>query len=60
MLTFLGMEWAPGCLEFHITRRKEQSASLWQVRKPMYTRSIARWHHYERHLAPLLAVFGRD
>jgi len=34
------------------------TASVWQVRQPIYTRSVARWRHYERHLGPLLEVLA--
>jgi Sulfotransferase family len=31
----------------------------WQVRQPLYDRSVARWHHYERHLPPLLPILAQ-
>jgi hypothetical protein len=34
------------------------TASVWQVRQPIYTRSVGRWRHYERHLGPLLDVLA--
>lgn len=30
------------------------TASLWQVRQPIYTSSVGRWRAYRRHLQPLL------
>ncbi len=30
------------------------SASLWQARQPVYTRSIERWRHYAPYLPELL------
>jgi len=53
MVAFLGLDWDPACLRFHTTRRSVNTASYDQVRQPMYTRSVARWRHYERHLGPL-------
>ena len=55
MLDYLGLPWHPGCLEFHSasTARAVRTASFVQVRQPVYTRSIARWKRFERHLAPL-------
>jgi tetratricopeptide (TPR) repeat protein len=50
---FLGLEWEPACLDFHLTERPVLTASAWQVRQPLYGRSIGRWRHYERYLAPL-------
>ena len=54
LIEFLDLPWEPACLDFHRTERVVYTASLWQVRQPIYQRSVGRWHHYERHLAPLL------
>jgi tetratricopeptide (TPR) repeat protein len=59
LIEFLGLEWEPACLDFHLTKRPVFTASSWQVRQPLYNRSVGRWRHYERHLGPLLAVLGR-
>ena len=56
LIEFLGLEWEPACLDFHLTERAVLTASAWQVRQPLYTRSVGRWRHYERHLAPLLKL----
>jgi len=50
------LEWDPACLDFHRTRRVVRTASLTQVRQPIYTSSVARWRHYERDLADLFAA----
>jgi len=55
MIEFLGLPWDPACLSFHETERQVMTASLWQVRQPLYASSAGRWQHYRRHLAPLLA-----
>jgi len=49
-----GLPWDPRCLEFHKTKRTVMTASVYQVRQPMYNTSIGRWHHFERHLGPLV------
>jgi hypothetical protein len=54
LIEFLGLEWEPACLDFHLTERPVVTASAWQVRQPLYTRSVGRWRSYARHLAPLL------
>jgi tetratricopeptide (TPR) repeat protein len=54
LIDFLGLEWDPACLEFHKTDRVVLSASQWQVRQPLYNRSVGRWRHYRKHLGPLL------
>ena len=53
MLGYLGLPWHADCLEFHRTARAVRTASFLQVRQPIYTRSVARWKRFERHLAPL-------
>jgi hypothetical protein len=51
LIEFLDLEWEPACLDFHRTVRPILTASAWQVRQPLYARSVGRWRHYERHLA---------
>ncbi len=59
LVEFLGLGWEPGCLDFHRTARVVQTASSWQVRQPLYHRSVGRWRNYKRHLRPLLAELKR-
>ena len=54
----LGIEWHPSCLEFHTKKRAVRTASVAQVRKPMYKDSINRWRKYEPYLQPLLDEIG--
>jgi tetratricopeptide (TPR) repeat protein len=56
LIEFLGLEWEPACLDFHKTERPVLTASVWQVRQPIYNKSVGRWRHYESHLGPLLAA----
>jgi tetratricopeptide (TPR) repeat protein len=58
LIEFLGLDWEPACLDFHKTERPVLTASGWQVRQPLYTRSVGRWRHYERHLRPLLEALA--
>jgi tetratricopeptide (TPR) repeat protein len=55
LVSWCGLEWEPACLAFHEGRRPVRTASVAQVRQPLYTRSVARWKHYEAALAPLFA-----
>jgi tetratricopeptide (TPR) repeat protein len=50
-----GLEWEPACLDFHRTPRPVRTASLIQVRKPVYTTSVGRWRNYQTELAELFA-----
>ena len=49
-----GLDWEPACLTYHEGRRAVRSASLAQVRRPIYQHAVARWKHYEQELAPML------
>ena len=52
LIEFLGLEWEPACLDFYRTERPVFTASSWQVRQPLFKRSVGRWRCYERHLEP--------
>jgi hypothetical protein len=54
LLDACGLPWDPACLEFNTMSRAVKTASLWQVRQPMYKTSRARWTHYAPHLQPLV------
>jgi tetratricopeptide (TPR) repeat protein len=55
LVAWCNLEWEPACLAFHEGKRPVRTASVSQVRQPIYTRSIARWKHYEPFLGPLFA-----
>jgi hypothetical protein len=55
-----GLPWEPACLEFYRTERPIRTASVMQVRQPVYRRSVARWKHYEPALAELFAALPSD
>ena len=57
MLEYIGLPWDDACLEFYKSEREVKTASVAQVRQPIYTSSLARWKRFgETHLAPLLAM----
>jgi Flp pilus assembly protein TadD len=56
LLEFLGLPWDARCLEFQNVRRSVVTASKWQVRQKMSTRSVARWRHYEPFVTELLPL----
>lgn len=58
MVAFCGLEWDPRCLEFHRSRRPVPTASRFQVQRPVYGTSVARWRRYAPHLGPLLDALG--
>jgi tetratricopeptide (TPR) repeat protein len=48
------LDWNDACLEFYKTERPVQTASVVQVRQPIYRSSIGRWEPYKEMLRPLL------
>jgi tetratricopeptide (TPR) repeat protein len=57
---WLGLPWDENCLRFHETKRVIRTASLSQVRQPIYTTSKDRWRRHAPFLAPLLAELGTE
>ena len=57
LLHYLGLDWEDQVLDFHERDKSVATASLWQVRQPLYTSSIERWKHYEKHLGPITEKF---
>jgi len=53
ILDFLELEWDDRCLSFDKTERAVNTASAWQVRQKIYTRSVSRWRNYEKFIGPL-------
>ncbi|WP_137389781.1 tetratricopeptide repeat-containing sulfotransferase family protein [Rhodoligotrophos defluvii] len=60
VVDFVGLEWDDQCLAFHESNRPVKTASVSQVRKPIYSSSVERWRRYERHLGELLEALGYD
>ena len=58
LIAFCGLAWDDACLDFHRTVRPVRTASVNQVRQPIYRTSLARWKPYAAHLGPLLAALG--
>lgn len=54
MLDYLGLGWEDACLQFYRNDRPVRTASVNQVRKPVYRSSAGRWRKHARNLAPLL------
>ncbi len=53
-----GLEWDPACLEFYKGNRRVRTASVQQVRQPLYSSSKGKWRKYATHLKPLLETIG--
>jgi hypothetical protein len=53
IITHCGLEWDDACLEFYATQRRVKTASIAQVRQPIYRSSVGRWRLYGDLLRPL-------
>jgi len=60
LLAYCGLDWDDRCLEFHRAKTAVKTASVWQVREPLYARSSGRWRNYERPLAPLADLLAGE
>jgi len=54
LVSFCGLTWNDACLQFHKSNRPVRTASVNQVRQPIYKRSVGRWKKYAPYLGPLL------
>ena len=59
VLQFLGLDWREECLAFYTQKNSVKTASVWQVRQPLYAQSSGRWRHYEKHLGQVRAMLGQ-
>jgi tetratricopeptide (TPR) repeat protein len=55
IIDYLELPWEEGVLAFQDLERSVKTASVWQVRQPVYTTSKAKWKRYEPHLEALEA-----
>jgi hypothetical protein len=60
LLAWCGLQWEPACLAFHQGKGPVRTASVTQVRQPIYTRSVDRWKNYERSLGGLFAKLAKE
>jgi tetratricopeptide (TPR) repeat protein len=58
LLAHCGLDWSDACLEFHKTQRPVYTASVTQVREPLYRTSVQKWRAYEHLLQPLLEALA--
>jgi hypothetical protein len=60
LIEFLELPWNEKCLDFHKSDRPVKTASVAQVRKPIYKSAVQRWKKYGEGLQPLVdAIDGR-
>ena len=54
LIEFLGLPWDDKCVDFHKSDRPVKTASVAQVRRPIYKTSVERWKKYGPGLQPLV------
>lgn len=60
VIEFCGLSWHDDCLRFYENKRQVKTASVTQVRKPIYTDSVKKWKKFEPYLTKLIdTVEGR-
>jgi hypothetical protein len=58
LVDYLGLEWSDDCLRFFENPRSVTTASMTQVRQPLYRSSVGRWRRYRDYLGPLMQGLG--
>ena len=58
LLEWCGLPWDDRVLRFYETNRSVMTASLAQVRQPIYSSSVGKWKKWEPYIQPLLAEIG--
>ena len=60
LIKFCDVEWDDNCLNFHKNKKTVATASLAQVRKPIYKSSIKQWENYKNDLDPLKKIITQS
>jgi len=58
VVSFIGEEFDPHCLDFHENRRYARTASYAQVSEKLYDRSRFRYRNYLTGLAPVIPILA--
>lgn len=58
MLDFCELPWEDACLKFYETNRPVSTASMEQVRVPIYSEAVGYWKNYESHLDDLKEILA--
>jgi tetratricopeptide (TPR) repeat protein len=60
LISHFDLAWNDRCLAPHKLERTVKTASLWQVRQPIYKTSIQRWKNYESYIQPMIEALKSD
>ncbi|MBA3669855.1 MAG: sulfotransferase [Sphingomonas sp.] len=58
LFEFCGIDWTPAVLDFQARAGTVKTASVWQVRESLYTRSSGRWRNYAHHLEAIRKIIA--
>jgi len=58
LLEYCGLDWEEACMRFYESKRSVQTASVVQVRQPIYNTSVEKWRNYAPYIGPLLDILG--
>jgi len=58
LIEFIGLPWDKGCLRFHELDQPVLTASMQQVRRPIFGTSVGRAKKYREHLGPLIQAMN--
>lgn len=54
LLEYIGVDWEEDVLKFNELDRPIKTASVWQVRQPIYKTSKEKWRYYQNSIDPLI------
>lgn len=60
IISYCGLEWSDDCLSFFDNKRPIKTASMAQVRRPIYRSSVGRWRPQNDVLRPLIDALFSD
>ncbi len=58
IIAHAGLEWSDECLSFHTSQTLVRTASMAQVRAPLYKSSLGKWQSYRPQLAPVATALA--
>ncbi|MCP4385155.1 MAG: tetratricopeptide repeat protein [Hyphomicrobiales bacterium] len=60
LIDFVDLPWDERCLRFYETDSIVRTASVNQIRNPIYSGSVGRWRPYAKHLSQLLYALDKE
>lgn len=58
ILEYCDLDWDDQCVNFYKSKRIVRTASVDQVRKPIYKNSVNSWKNYKSHIQPLINLLS--